>query len=366
METAGIRRTEYPTSARVELARGALGDVAHARLRTGDADVPAQFTADSSWDDGSVRALSVDFNVTIGPVEQRTYRLEYGPGVQVPPFTGRGLTVAETADAIQAGNVRFGRTGAPLVLSAAYVKAEFIGTGENGLAVVDAAGVRHDLSTAQGLTVDLVKRGPLNVTLRYAGRLPIDAGYSAPFVLTLEMPNSKSWVKMSAAVQDPQRRLRTIAFDVPLTFGAHPWTWDFGTGNGTYGAFRNAADAAVLLQPVTAKGPAGWTVHTGAEGTPLRPYEQSAAGVGLRGWGHLLDARSAVAFAVDRFAQERGLYRIALNGRGQASFSLESPAPPTEHRLSVYLHFVSTPVPIGAATSPAAMLSPLRVDTKAP
>ena len=29
-----------------------------------EADTPAQFTADTRWDDGSVRVLGVDFNVT--------------------------------------------------------------------------------------------------------------------------------------------------------------------------------------------------------------------------------------------------------------------------------------------------------------
>src|SRR5688572_33246855 len=35
-ETAGIRRTEYPVNARVELPRGALRDVSNARLRGTD------------------------------------------------------------------------------------------------------------------------------------------------------------------------------------------------------------------------------------------------------------------------------------------------------------------------------------------
>jgi len=53
-----------------------------------------------------------------------------------------------------------------------------------------------------------------------------------------------------------------------------------------------------------------------------------------------------------------------LSGSGQASFSFEPSRPAAEHRLIVYQHFVSTPVPIGAATSPTAMLSPLKVDVK--
>ena len=177
------------------------------------------------------------------------------------------------------------------------------------------------------------------------------------------MPNSKSWLKTSAVVQDPSRRIRTLAFDSPLAFSALPWTWDFGTDNGTYGAFRNATDAAVLTQTVNQKGAAGWMVKTGPQGGTLNDYESSPNGRAASGWGHLLDARGAVAFGFADFAREQGVYRIALGGNGQASFSFEPSRPGTEHRLTVYQHFVSTPVPIGAATSPTAMLIPLKEST---
>jgi hypothetical protein len=362
-ETAGIRRTEYPVTARVEVPRGALRDASHARLKLTD-DVVAQFTAETTWDDGSVRALSVDFNVSLGPAERRHYILELGPEVKSSAPAGRGLSVTEDADGIQVGNIRFGRTGSPLVLAANYVKMNFIGAGRNGIAVTDANGARHDLSSAQDVKLDVVKRGPLRVVLRYTGRLPLDQATAAPFVVTMEMPNSKSWLKMSAAVQDPSRRVRALAFDSPLAFGALPLTWDLGTENGTYGAFRTAADTAVLQQTVNQKGSAGWIVRTGTEGGTLGDYESSPSGRPASGSGHLLDARGAVAFGFADFARERGVYRIALSGNGQTSFSFEPSRPAAEQRLTIYQHFVSTPVPIGAATSPTAMLAPLKVDVK--
>lgn len=360
-ETAGIRRTEYPVTARVDLPRGALRDVSSARLKVTD-EVPAQFTAETSWDDGSVRALNVDFNASLGPGERRRYALEFGPDVKAA-VSGRGLSVTEEADGIQVGSIRFGRSGAPLVVAANYVKMNFIGSGRNGISVTDLAGTQHDLSSAQDLKLDIVKRGPLKVVLRYAGRLPLDQATAAPFVVTMEMPNSKSWLRMSAVVQDTAKRIRSVAFDSPLAFSALPLTYDFGTENGTYGALRNATDTAVLTQTVNQKGPAGWIVRTGAQGGQLNDYENSASGH-ARGWGHLLDARGAVAFGFAEFAREPGTYRIAFSGSGQASFSFEPSRPAAEHRLIVYQHFVSTPVPIGAATSPTAMLSPLKVDVK--
>ena len=359
-ETAGIRRTEYPVNARVELPRGALRDVANARLRRDGSDVPAQFTAEAVWDDGSTRTLGVDFNVSIGPLERRPYLVEFGAGVTSSAPGGRGLTVTEEADAIQAGSFRFSRTGAPLVAAANYFKTNFIGSGRNGLAVIDRSGVRHDLSAAQGTTVTIVKPGPLKAVVRYTGRLAVDGS----FAITLEMPNSKSWLKMSATVQDPANRIREIAFDSPLAFAALPLTWDFGTENGTYGAFRNATDTAVLQQTVDAKGPAGWTVETGTEGAALNRYEASVTPGPSHGSGHLVDARGAVAFGFDNFGDEQGVYRIALTGSGQTSYSFAPARPTKELRLTVYQHFVPTPVAIGAATSPASMLNPLTVVVK--
>jgi hypothetical protein len=362
-EPAGIRRTEYPVTARVDLPRGALRDVSNARLKLTD-DVVAQFGAESTWDDGSVRALSVDFNVSIGPGERRRYVLEFGPEVKSAAPAGRGLPVTEEADVVQVGSVRFGRNGSPLVVAANYAKVNFIGSGRNGISVTDSNGTQHDLSTAKDVKLEIQKRGPLKVILRYTGRLPLDQSAEAPLVVTAEMPNSKSWLKVSAVVQDPSRRIRSLAFDSPLAFGSLPLTWDLGTDNGTYGAFRNATDTAVLAQTVNQKGAGGWLVRTGPQGGPLADYESAPTGRAAYGSGHLLDARGAVAFGVADFARQQGVYRIALAGNGQTTFSFEPSRPATEHRLAVYQHFVSTPVPIGAATSPTSMLSPLRVEVK--
>jgi len=80
-EPAGIRRTEYPVSTRVTLPKATLTDEAHVRLQTGDTELAGQYRAATRWDDGSVRELDVDFNLTIGAGESRAVRLEYGPNV---------------------------------------------------------------------------------------------------------------------------------------------------------------------------------------------------------------------------------------------------------------------------------------------
>ena len=359
-ETSGIRRTEYPVRARVSVPQRALADGSHVRLRVDDGSstaVPAQYTVAAKWPDASVQSLDVDFNVTLAPAQMRTYLVEYGPDVAADAAP-RGLAVTEDAAVIQVGNVKFNRSGAPLMSSATYVRSEFIGQfpeARNGFAVIDRMGTRHDLSTAEALNAEIIERGPLAVVLRYSGSLSIGAGYAVPFTLMLEMPNSKSWVKLSASVNDPGRRVREIAWHTPLALGAQPWVWDFGTTRWTYGALRNPADSVVMSHAAVGD----WTVSTGPKGREQLYETSSIDRSTFGGWGHVQGAKEVVAFAIEGMSTRAGTYRVAIDGEGQTSFRVAAAAPQLRHELTVYEHFVSTPVQIGAATSPATILSPL-------
>ena len=141
--------------------------------------------------------------------------------------------------------------------------------------LTDSKGQRHDLSTAQNPRLEIVRPGPVTVGLRYTAAVPIDTGYAVPVEILIEMPSSKSWVKLAATVRDPSRRVRDIAIETPLAFGAMPILWDFGTDSGTYGVFRNPGDSVLLTQTRNASG-ASWKIETVAQGQPRRPYETSA------------------------------------------------------------------------------------------
>lgn len=362
-ETTGIRRTRYPVNARVPFPQGALARADQVRLLRDDEEVPAQFSADSHWPDGSVQWLRVDFNVSIGPQETRAYRVEYGPGVSAEAGPGRGLALVEDADAIQVGRVTFSKTAAPLFRSVSY-RGEVIGPGRNGFAVEDTDGTAYELGGDTGVLFEVIRGGPLYVELRYSGRVLLAAGAEVPFVVRVEMPNSKSWVKVTASVDDPEQRLRALSFHSPLALGPRPWVWDFGTDRWTYGSLRNEDSSVVLTNDVEVGGETGWHVDTGPKGQE-RPYETTGSTRPVvAGWGHLQGETEVVAFAMDRFASAPGTYRIALDGAGQASFHVAPATPVTRHQLTVYQHFVGTPVQIGAATSPPSMLHPLvaRVD----
>ena len=362
-ETTGIRRTRYPVNARVPFPQGVLARAHQVRLVLDGDETPAQFAAGSRWPDGSVQWLTVDFNASIGPEETRSYRLEYGPDVDAEAGPGRGLALSEDADAIGVGRVRFGKTAAPLLRSVSY-RGEIIAPGRNGFAIEDTGGTVYALGGDTGVMFEVIRGGPIYVELRYSGRVPLGDGVEVPFVVTVEMPNSKSWVKVTASVDDPGQRLRELSFHSPLTLGAHPWVWDFGTDRWTYGSLRNEDSSVVLTNEVEVAGATGWRVETGPRGRE-RPYETTGSTRPVvAGWGHLQGETEVVAFAMDRFADAPGTYRIALDGAGHASFHVAPAAPVTRHRLTVYQHFVGTSVQIGAATSPPSMLHPLvaRVD----
>jgi hypothetical protein len=357
-EAAGIRRNAYPVSGRVPFAKGELKDASAVRLLLNDSEIATQVSVESRWPDSSIKSLDVDFNASIGPLERQIYRVEFGNDVK-SAATARGLSVTQTGEAIQVGAVRFGKTASPLVLSVAY-RQEDIGKGLNGFTVTDEKGTAHELNS-EAVTAEVIKSGPIDVLIRYAGKAAIEADYSVPFVLTIEMPNSKSWVKYSAIVDDPAKRIRGIAFNSPVAFGAFPWLWDFGTGSWSYGSFRNASDRVTLTQ-VVRPGAEGWKIENGPKGQE-QLYETAGGGRPkiAEGWGHFQDGKEVIAFAFDKFGQQPGTYTVTFDALGQETFQLIPAQPGTRHQLAVYQHYVGSPTPIGAVTSPASMLNSLVV-----
>jgi hypothetical protein len=357
-ETTGIRRYRYPVGVRVPFAKGALSSADNARLTLNGAEVPGQFTSENLWPDGSVQWLGVDLNAEIGPNEEQKYQLEYGVDVKSGP-PSRGLLVTENADSIQVGNVRFGRTGSPLLVSVKY-RNEVLRAPGTGFVVVDGAGKLLDLKSTEPVKLEILKRGPIYVALRYSGRLALDQGSSVPFVFTAEMPNSKAWVKVTAQVDDPGKKLKGILYQMPISLGAFPWVWDFGTDRWTYGSLRNASDSMILTETVKTPESSDWQIKFGPKGQE-QSYETAPKGRSSRlvRWGHIQDSKDVIAFGVDPNPSLPGQYEFALDGEGHGSIRFTSAAPAAQQRLTVYHHFVSTPVQIGAATSASAMLSPL-------
>src|SRR5436853_3172950 len=136
-ETAGIRRSAYPVNGRVPFPKGALKDASHVRLMLADREVAAQIAVESKWPDQSIQWLDLDFNATIAPMEEQTYRVEFGDEIKPGAAPRGGLMITDAADSVQVGNVRFNKNKSPMVLSVRY-RQEDIGSGPNGFFVTDA------------------------------------------------------------------------------------------------------------------------------------------------------------------------------------------------------------------------------------
>lgn len=360
-EPAGIRRTSFPARLHAEMQEGRVRFVSQLRLMDGASEVAAQGTALSHWPDGSIRELDLDFNFSIGPFEEHELELRYGSEVQASGGVPRGLVPTLTDEGIAVGSVKLHRLGSPLFSSVAY-REELIGPGRNGITITERSGIRRDAREIVWEPVELVKSGPITVLARYRGQLMLSGGNPADISLDVEMPNSKSWVKLSATVSDPGSRVGDLSFETPLRLGNFPWTWDFATPNHTYGAFRDPTGSAIFTSATDGDGVASWLVRAGAAGSE-QPYEQGEPGDmdPARTWAHFVGAEEAVAFAVEASPDTPGTVTVWLTGAGQATVSFRSAEPAVEHTLTVYEHFVAKPVPIGAATSPASVLSPLTV-----
>ena len=181
--------------------------------------------------------------------------------------------------------------------------------GRDGIVVIDGAGARHDASEIEWQSVELLKRGPLTVHLRYEGTLEFSRGGRADVVIDVEIPNSKSWVKISTVVRDLDRSVREVAIETPLKLGEYPWTWDFGTPNGTCGAFRDSSGSVVLTQTIAQDRDGSWMVHAGPAGAE-QPFEKSAPNRPeiVRGWTHFQNQSQAVAFAIEGLGDVPGRF----------------------------------------------------------
>lgn len=315
-EATGLRRFGYPVTASLECPSGGLSGPEMARLVSADGkEVPAQFTSMTKWPDGSVRGLDVDFSPSPGPMETLTYRVEMGTG---PSQSLRGgLSVTETPEEIVVGSAaithRIRRNGAPLLSSVAFGDNEFIGT--NGIRTTLAPG-----------PAEVVKRGPLNVTLKVGA-------------VRLEYVNTKSWVKITQQAEGQ----RELSVDAHINLTKLPLLWDFGGGSWLYGNMNKPAQTVTMKHHNSA-----WDILTA-------PDSVFATTKSFDGCGHLSDADRAAAFGVVDASKDTEL-KLTADGRIRITAKRST--------LVVYFHFVGQPIPVTAVTSPQAMIAPLQVQTK--
>jgi hypothetical protein len=334
-ETAGLRRFSYPVRA---TAAGRSIPLPARLLENGKA-VPAQFT---TLADGRI---DIDFNASLGPWESREYQVQAGAGT---PAADKGVTVERLnrTFAVRHGvefDVPENLTG--FLNEVRGGKVSYVRAGSAGLALKYRDGVEPHAVEATG---EIVKRGPLVAGLGFESR---DRGVKSS--VRMDFPRSKSWVEVRWTVEDPQQRVSGLSADVNLLIEGPPGLVDLGANNTVYAALKSGQEIALESMP-PAVDPRGWLVSLGGQ-----PY---AAGSKTRaeGWAHVMDQQRATAIAVAGFG-EGARDRIQVSDTGRVLIRRDFLGT-GDRSLHFWLHFVTMPVQVGAATSPQAMQNPLQVE----
>jgi hypothetical protein len=336
-ETAGLRRFGYPVRASLRSDAGPL------QLLENGKQIPAQFTAI----DGH---LEVDFNVSLGPWETRDYRVEYGvdsasPGVSVSQADGvfvvrPGLefdvpdNLLGFLKQVTTGKLSYLRPGSP-GLSLNYKDDTEFRTG----------GIGH---WGERTKARITKHGPLVGGLRFESMEGLRSDRTVKSVVDMDFPRSKAWIEVRWAVDDPERLVTGMIADLNLLIEGPPTLVDFGANDTVYAALKPAQ------RFVLSSSAPGWLVKLNDE-----PYASSTKSK-AEGWAHVMDKQRATAIAIAGFGEEIR-DRIEVSADGRLCIRRDFPGG-GERSLHFWLHFVTMPVQVGAATSPQAMQNPLIVE----
>jgi hypothetical protein len=374
-ETAGIHRFGYPVGVEVPLGRP-VREADRFRLLKDGRPIAAQFRPIAGGREPA-SAVYIDFIISPGPLEKQTYVVEYGPEVTPGPEPKRGMKVEmdkETITVAHPGNLAFvmPRHLVGLLRQVRAGEVEYLKSGSPGLLLRtrDRVEVRAGGVGAVPAVAKVTRSGPLAVGLRFESNEALGGGRQVTSVVDMEFPISKSWVRVTWTLADPKDDVAELGAELRLNVSAAPILVDFGAGSYVYATLRKnesamlragRLDAAKTDRPIwdTLLGPAGkMSSYVVAAPGERRPAE---------GWAHVMDKQRCTAVAVEGFAEMGQEAELTIDAEGRLRIwrSL-APGGKAEarkpKRLSFWLHFVDMPVHIGAATSPQAMLAPLRVE----
>lgn len=340
-ETAGLRRFSYPARARIAANSASL------RLLENGKPVPAQFTAV----DGGIE---IDFNVSLGPWETRDYRVETGS-----PEMGQGISMEESGGGftVRSSSLAVSVPG-KLQGLLAHVKGagqEYLRPGSRGLVLNDKNG--GVAIGGAGAKAAVLKRGPLVCALRFESEDTAGGGRAVKSVVDMEFPRSKSWVEVRWKILGPEGSVESLAADLNLWMEGARTLVDFGANDTVYDALQ--AGQRLILAAAPPGGGGGqprrdrWFVH-------LDDALYASGAQSAEGWAHIMDRQRAVAVAVEGFGREtRDSIEASAAGRLIVRREFDGAG---DRSLHFWIHFVTMPVQIGAATSPQAMENPLRVE----
>ncbi len=365
VETAGLRRFSFPVHA--VLPRPSAMSGARFRLLRDGRPVPAQFREVVRPDGGP--AIALDFNASPGPRETERYVVLIGKGAEPGPEPKGGMRVERVGDVFR---VSHGSTLAftvpvdllGLLKGVSNAKNEFVAEGSEGLVLRLKDGTLHRTggSSVRGT---VAREGPVAVALRFEGAQRLGGERAVRSAVEMTFPNSKSWVETTWTVEDPEGIVAALGVDVRLKVDGAPTLVDLGASSTVYGQIRgdDAMELAAGSAPdvgrtwVVRKGPPGKMTSFAEAPTPDSPPAE--------GWAHVMDRTRCTALAVADFGrQARDRIEVLADGRVRIwrEFAAGGEVPSGRAKaLTFWFHFVGMPVQVGAATSPQAMLAPLKV-----
>ena len=363
-ETGGWSRPAYPCT--LKLDRPPSSRPVRFRLLD-ENERPVVLQTNSEQRENSVRWW-LAFPVTLTPFQRRVFTLEIGPEVPRGPERKRGHVVDDSNVNIRIINAPYLTWTVPKTTRSFLQSLHFGGhehiKGPTGTVVLTQRG-GGSVPLSQSARWQVVRRGPLSVTLvsQQAVRAINDARATAH--IQLEFPVSRSWVKMDLRLEDPADAIANASLAVQLNLDLPtpkaPTLVDFGANTSVY--TRLSSGEAARLQIETVGTTSRWQVSRGR--TPqLKPFvvsPPSRRDSTAEGWAHLMDRTRCLALAVGNFGREQ-IDSIHTTAEGRITvrrkFSRRPAAAPRTKRLSVWLHFVAFPPQQSAATSPQHMQTP--------
>ncbi|HEV3167862.1 MAG TPA: hypothetical protein VGZ22_27925 [Isosphaeraceae bacterium] len=368
-ETAGLRRFGYP----VFVLLPKPDAMTRFRLKRGDQPVPAQFRA-TTTEDGRP-AIALDFNASPGPLETEEYTIAYGDDVEAGPEPKGGLRVEHKDGAfrvVHGPDLRFAVADdlKGVLRAVGAAGSEYLREGSEGLRIRSLGGVDAvvggKVESPKPLRSSVTREGPLAVGLRFEGSTSFGDRGSVSSVVNLTFPSSKSWVEIAWNVDDPAGIVGAIGARLDLAIEETPTLVDLGASNTVYGHIQGLEQLDLKAGRADSQPPleGAWVVRrwSSSHRPSLLAVAPKQGGRPAEGWAHVMDRSRCTAVAVADFGGSTR-DKVTVDGNGRVILWRENfEAGRGPKQLRFWLHFVPMPVQVGAATSPQAMLAPLKVE----
>ena len=362
VETAGLRRFGFPVHAVLPRPESMSG--AKFRLSRGGKPVPAQFREAARPDGHS--AIALDFIASPGPLESESYAVHHGRDVEPGPEPKGGMRVERVGPDFKVSAFTVPGDLRGFLKAANFGKNSYLADGSEGLILrlKDGASIRLG-SVDAPMKATIVREGPLAACLRFEGATTPGSGRPVRSVVEMTFPSSKSWIETTWTIDDPEGSVASVGVDLQLKIEGPPTLIDLGANSTVYAALKGRE----IMELAAGSAPDHGRTWIVRKGTPdkMSAYAEAptSGSPPAEGWAHVMDRTRCTALAVADFGRS-ARDKIEVDATGRVKIWREF-GPSGEglskgtKSLTFWFHFVGMPVQVGAATSPQAMLAPLKV-----